>query len=146
MHGIITDPKTALRFMFAGKTIITFRSQKSGNHYTYKIMPFPDNKDPQHPAYRVLLLTGPNNENDYSWLGRIWDNHFFLTPKSREMGLSDNTPSILAIRWVLEHLAASKMPPMTEIFHEGRCGRCGRTLSTPESVTIGLGPICASKV
>jgi len=28
------------------------------------------------------------------------------------------------------------------VFHEGACGRCGRTLTVPESIASGFGPEC----
>jgi len=31
-----------------------------------------------------------------------------------------------------------------ELMHEGRCGRCGRPLTRPESIQSGIGPICAT--
>lgn len=27
-------------------------------------------------------------------------------------------------------------------YHMGICGRCGRALTTPESITRGIGPVC----
>jgi len=27
-------------------------------------------------------------------------------------------------------------------FHEGKCGKCGRKLTTPESIKNGFGPTC----
>jgi hypothetical protein len=33
-----------------------------------------------------------------------------------------------------------------EVYHEGRCGRCNRKLTVPESIETGLGPECASKL
>jgi hypothetical protein len=30
------------------------------------------------------------------------------------------------------------------VWHEGRCGRCGRKLTVPESIESGFGPECAS--
>lgn len=30
-----------------------------------------------------------------------------------------------------------------EVWHEGRCGRCARRLTVPESILIGIGPECA---
>jgi hypothetical protein len=29
-----------------------------------------------------------------------------------------------------------------EVWHEGRCGACGRRLTVPESIERGLGPEC----
>src|SRR5882672_9405186 len=33
-----------------------------------------------------------------------------------------------------------------EIWHSGSCGRCGRTLTVPESVLSGFGPECINKM
>ena len=32
-----------------------------------------------------------------------------------------------------------------DVHHEGKCGKCGRPLTVPESVKTGLGPICSGK-
>lgn len=31
-------------------------------------------------------------------------------------------------------------------YHEGRCGKCARVLTVPESIINGIGPICAKKM
>ena len=33
-----------------------------------------------------------------------------------------------------------------EFRHEGRCGRCGRALTVPESIDTGFGPHCAAEM
>ena len=35
---------------------------------------------------------------------------------------------------------------MLEVWHEGRCGRCNRALTVPESIASGIGPECAKHV
>lgn len=35
--------------------------------------------------------------------------------------------------------------PECEVWHEGRCGRCGRKLTVPESIETGIGPDCAKR-
>lgn len=30
-------------------------------------------------------------------------------------------------------------------YHEGKCGRCGRPLTDPESINTGIGPICRTR-
>jgi UDP-N-acetylglucosamine 2-epimerase len=39
----------------------------------------------------------------------------------------------------------SEAIPEIEVFHMGACLRCGRALTTPESITRGLGPDCAER-
>jgi hypothetical protein len=38
------------------------------------------------------------------------------------------------------------MPDGVVIWHEGRCGRCGRRLTVPESIESGYGPECIGKI
>ncbi len=146
MQGMIPSPEAALRFMLAGNAIVTFRSQKTGVHFTYKIEAAPK-KDLMPPAYFVHVLSGPDNENDYTYVGmiisRLTGAAFNLTKGSK---FNLNSPCVIAMKWVMDYLPFGDVPPMTEIFHEGRCGRCGRTLTTPESCSIGIGPICASGI
>ena len=33
-----------------------------------------------------------------------------------------------------------------EIWHEGKCGKCGRPLTVPSSIENGLGPSCLKKL
>ena len=46
-------------------------------------------------------------------------------------------------RHLLHH---GNLPPALEVWHEGRCGRCGRKLTTPQSVETGFGPVCAQNL
>jgi len=36
--------------------------------------------------------------------------------------------------------------PEMDIFHIGNCGYCGRPLTDPESIFIGLGPTCRKRI
>jgi hypothetical protein len=47
----------------------------------------------------------------------------------------------IAFGWAWRHPDSDKL----EVWHEGRCGRCGRRLTVPESIESGLGPECATK-
>jgi len=37
------------------------------------------------------------------------------------------------------------MPDNVEFYHSGNCAKCGRKLTTPESIKNGLGPICFNR-
>lgn len=157
MQGLIQDPRTAFNFILAGRAIVTFQSEKTNARYTYKVRLAPKKDKNSHTTYFVDLLTGPNNEEDYSLIGIIITDvmdgsgkfipnppNFFLTKKAKEAGMTDATPSVRAMKWVLGHLP-EQMPPQCLIFHAGHCGRCGRLLTVPESIGMGLGPECATK-
>ena len=63
-----------------------------------------------------------------------------LTPKSN---FSDASQSYLALRWLIQ--LAEFNPAVVEVMHDGRCGRCGRPLTHPDSIQAGIGPICAQR-
>jgi hypothetical protein len=89
----------------------------------------------------VSLLRGPSNEDDYAYMGCIVDAcAFYTSEKSR---VTDKALSMKAWRWLFDAMTHDKpMHPELEIWHEGRCGRCGRRLTVPESVAQGFGFDC----
>lgn len=40
----------------------------------------------------------------------------------------------------------NNLPQKMAVYHSGRCGSCGRELTTPESIRRGLGKKCAKGV
>ena len=135
-------------FLTAGHAIFTLANPTTGNRWTYQIT----RKDAQpgsqyrDPAFFVGLLTGPDNGSDYRYLGMLRPDsgQIVLTRASR---VTDETPAVKAIRWAFRWLwAGQELPAPAELHHEGRCGRCGRRLTVPESIITGLGPECAAKM
>ncbi len=138
-----TTTKIDRDFITAGNAIVTIGNDK-GVHFTYKVRHKEANG--QYPeCYFVNLLTGSDNENDYSYLGMLDLNtnapHIVrLTAKSCA---GEDALSVKVVRWAFRLLFAGKeLPEGYTINHEGFCGRCGRTLTTPESVERGIGPEC----
>lgn len=142
------DAATAIRFMEAGNAYFTLRSAKTGVRYTYRMSKADcrtcgDGPCVHRPRWFVSLLSGPDNTTDYVYIGMVQDGEFKRTKASKMAW--DSLP-VLALQWVLHNLYDGKMPPQAEIWHEGRCGRCGRRLTVPESIAAGLGPDCAGKM
>lgn len=151
--GNLRTAEAALAFITAGNAYFTIRSQKTGQRYTYRVSRAKPNAgycqwckaEPCRcvPPYFVSLLSGPENTSDYTYLGMIRDRVFRLTRASK---MNETSGPVRAFRWVYERLVRRELPPQTEIWHEGRCGRCGRMLTVPESVAAGIGPECAGKL
>ena len=59
------DSKYVKQYMLAGNAIVTLQSGLTGVHITYNIKQHHDNKN----VYFVRLLKGPNNEEDYTYIG-----------------------------------------------------------------------------
>ena len=149
--GRFHNPIAARRFITAGKSTVTLESIKTGARYTYRVTRARD-RDTGEPSADgtcfVGVLTGADNETAYSYLGRIAGNGVFWhgrrSPKAGD--ISRDAPSAKAFEWTWQKLAAGIMPDQLAVWHEGRCGRCGRKLTVPSSIESGFGPECQGKV
>jgi len=135
--------KNHLQFMLAGKAILTAQSLKSKKHYTYKILKA---KGAIGNCFLVFVLTGPDNSNDYTYMGMF--NHddgkgVFRTTKSR---IAADAKSFLAFNWIYKKLKSGGLPAGLYLQHAGKCGRCGRKLTHPDSLETGIGPECAGRL
>lgn len=139
-----TDPAAAVTFVTAGKATFTLESEKTGTHFTYRVDRI-KNSDPA--AYYVSVLTGSNNETDYSYAGILrpltTSLEFKSTAKSK---VARSALSVSAFVWFWDRVQSGNFPPHVKMHHKGACGRCGRSLTTPESVERGIGPECAGKL
>jgi hypothetical protein len=133
-------------FILGGKAIFTV-SNPTGERYTFRV----NRKDAEpgsrytDPTFFVKLLTGPENSTDYTYLGLLTPaGDVKLTKASR---YTDETKPVRVIRWALRLVfQGASLPAGYAIHHEGRCGRCGRLLTVPESVDSGFGPECAGRI
>lgn len=137
MTAQITDAAAALSYITAGRATVTLVSRKTSARYTYSVKAAKDGG-----AHFVSLLSGADNTGDYTYLGLLRGGEIRTTAKS---AVSADAPSYRAIAWALRQLAHGSVPEQLEIWHEGKCGRCGRKLTVPESIASGLGPTCAGK-
>lgn len=130
---------TALPYLLAGNAIVTITSTRTGVHYTYRIHQ-PDDTSPHF----VSVLTGPNNTSDYAFIGTIFDRSVYRHGKKSH--ISAAAPSAIAFSWAWKHIVACRIPDSLVIQHSNTCGRCGRTLTDPDSLALGLGPICRAAI
>lgn len=127
----------AKEFAFAGRALITLESKKTGAHHTYKIE---ECKGSPGLFFVSHLIAGSADEGDFAYLGVVKGDRFFLTKKSTA---SEEAPSVQAFFFFMK---IKEMHPQLTVYHNGKCGRCGRTLTVPESVERGIGPECATKM
>ncbi len=129
-------------FLMAGKATLTIQSRSTGARYTYKVCaPRKEGGaiDTDAKVRFVKVLTGSDNENDYRYAGFVRDSYFQHGGDKAKVG--SDAPSVGAFAWLMRNLDSDKV----SVWHEGSCGRCGRTLTVPESIESGLGPVCAAR-
>jgi hypothetical protein len=135
------------QFMLAGRAILTVQNILTKNRFTFKIKKLESEKKraPEMPdLYFINVLTGPDNTRAYSFVGTLYENlRFKYSGKSR---ITEDAKSIIMFKWFIQHLANKTLPDYISVFHEGKCGKCGRALTVPESIQSGFGPECSAKL
>lgn len=129
-------------FILAGNCLVTIESGTTYKHFTYKIK----QSSKVEGLYFVKQLRNKDNTKDYTYVGCYYaTSGIFVAVKPYKERHSSTWPSGLrAIYYTLLHL--NKLPDNLHVYHEGRCGRCGRLLTTPESIKRGLGPECCKMI
>lgn len=131
-----------VEFFKGGRTTFTLVSS-SGEHRTFKILK-PKNKK----YYRVGLLTGSNNQSDFTWFGEMNENtgEVTLFPESP---YNDKTEAVQLFAVVAAYVFAGKeLPTGISLQVPSRCCRCGRELTAPKEQNPyfpWMGPECGSK-
>lgn len=115
--------------------IITIKSRTTGEHRTLRIHTQP--KDAKFAAgERVAeILSGSDNTSDYRGFAFVKsDGSVHLWKKYQDSDF---------YQWVARFLRhPERFLNKVEINFEGKCRRCNRDLTTPESVSSGIGPTC----
>jgi hypothetical protein len=118
--------------------MVTVHNPATGNHRTFKISTRQsgDLKDKRI----VSLLTGPDRENYKNWCGfafvnedgsvKVW-NRFKNTVYAKYARMLKSPEVYIALG--------------AEFMVEGRCRKCNRALTHPESIQTGIGPVCGGR-
>lgn len=140
----------ALDFMRAGKAIMTIESKETGKHFTYQF------KTPKHDEEKsddlkarkdlpvwVRVLRHGDNTGKYTFIGTIFGNTYYHS--KTKTSITEDATSVKAFKYWLKGLTTNneEMLNKIELYHEGICMKCGRKLTTPESVEEGIGPVCS---
>lgn len=125
----------ALNFIMGGNALFTVLHH-TGKRYTYKVL----QDQRKETIFKVMVLYGPDNSTNYKQFGEI--NVESGVPLFRKFFTRDHAEFFDII---FLNISIGKEIPGIEIYHSGRCCRCGRTLTVPESIVSGIGPECAFK-
>lgn len=134
-------------FLFAGNAVVTVVSKKTGHHATFKFKR-PDPEPGKDRPTWVSRMNGPEDKKDGGYMATICGEHGTRElRRSKKSQYREESPFYQLLKWVVASLDRKVAEPMeqAEFWHEGRCGRCGRALTDPVSISRGLGPECASK-
>lgn len=127
------------RFILGGNSTFTVRSLRSQVRFTFRVR-----KPKEDSPHFVSVMTGRDNESDYTFLGTIFNESHYQ--HGRRSSIDPVDVSAIAARWVCAKVLAGQQLNNVEIWHEGKCARCGRKLTVPESIESGFGPECIKHI
>jgi hypothetical protein len=148
----ITDPD----FFFGGRSYFTV-SDPQGERYTFRIQKLAEKKKKRKSDKDVFfasVMTGPDNTRSYSYMGVFEPDKCpqikgskiqreSLVRRTKNSKVSEDDLALKVMRWAIWVIMTEReIPEGYKIQHEGRCGKCGRRLTVPESIERGIGPVC----
>ena len=130
-------------WVLAGKATFTVKLP-DGDHRTYRVVHKKGNE--QWPdAWFAQLLVGPDNEGSYQYIGKLDPDTGYVKLTGASKFKADSYV-VRLLRRVLDriwHNDHSYRQHGYDVVHAGKCCRCGRLLTVPESIETGIGPECA---
>lgn len=145
MTATETEPQRAATLLNGTYTV---ESARSGEHRTFSIRTQPDDSK-FAPGQRVIaLLTGSDNERDYTPFGFVDDHRIAVWSSKRgKQGKRSSYEFFARLIWSLATRGEESKAREAgyTLLVEGRCLICNRRLTDPTSIRTGLGPVCAGR-
>lgn len=147
----------AIEFMLAGKAEFILHSTKTNDNFKYKV----ERKVKREGNSNHNKGKEKQDDNDFIYFVHIFENHnktyagFIVFDKKTgnfnyykgKAGNIDGTDiRIRSLVFILNKLVREQIVEHLIIFHTGYCGKCGKKLTTVESILTGLGPVCSKRL
>lgn len=117
----------------------TIRSKKTGKDYTFKI------SQVSFMERNYLHISVETQYMNFKYLGWFKDGNIVKKNKDKNITEVITTPSAQAVGWLLRQLRDNKISNLessVDVFHLGKCLKCGKTLTDSNSIESGFGPVC----
>lgn len=122
-------------YIKGGHAVVTLTSD-SGNYYTYAFSAPKNRKSNEDTLFIQVLICN----NIWNYVGMFKANNFHLTKASK---YSVESPIVKGVAYIMKlMLKPGYSDDRMHLFHEGVCARCGRSLTNPDSLEAGIGPVC----
>lgn len=137
-----------LSFILAGNATFTVTNESTGNRFTYRIRKagYGTTTFKDSDVFYISVLTGSDNTSSYQYLGTYFNgtSKTYVHSGKSKIGISADSNRVLT--WFFNHFIKNTSKyPTVKVYHSGKCGKCGKKLTTPESIESGLGPHCGNR-
>ena len=127
---------------FAGRAVLTFENHEAGTHMTVKVSQARDKQDRKKllPMFHVSVKLLGDRLQSYAYAGTVFTDSGNWN-LSRKVNPNDQIARVF--RWLKAVTANPEaLRGKVNLFHEGRCCKCGLPLTHPESISTAIGPKC----
>ena len=131
------------RLLLAGKSTLTLRNPKRGTHIRVRMYNKKDRAGNPSTCFFLKVSLLGDSDTGYRYAGAYFSDskRFKAAPE-----LEVDPPLAAVVSLILRAIDTPNLLSSAEIMHEGKCCRCGRKLTHPESIETGLGPECGGRV
>jgi len=138
----ITDKDQIQMYVYGGKGKFRMKSLKSGKEFIYKISPMSKN-NPRYDEYTYYVSLVLPGGSEFMGVMKSEENKYIHSKKSYRQY---DSPEVKGINWLLHQFEIeNEFPSDMEFYHMGVCSCCGKGLTDPQSIELGIGPICFSR-
>lgn len=142
LYNQLLRKRVIKEYIFAGHSTFTIESTKIGQRYTYKVKR-QTTKSSGKVSYQVYRLYGPDNTDDYRFICLVADDRKTILVNQG----NQKEMSIVMFKQFIDMLYNDEAwPEKCRFYKSNRCAKCGRLLTTPDSVEIGYGPTCREAI
>ena len=145
MTGGVVPAEKVRDYVLAGHSTLTLENPESGGRFTFRVDAPKEidgngvkRRNFKDPIRFVSVLIGPDNTSNFRYIGFVRNDDFRAGGKG-----NSSAPSFMAFDWFWKRVARGIDYAPVLPYHDGRCGRCGRKLTVPQSIEAGIGPVCA---
>ena len=133
-HELIGQ-KAIYDYLTGGHGVVTLLSSVTGIHHTYAFLS-PKYRKPGEDTLFIYTIVG----NESIYVGMYKNKQFRLTAKSR---FKADSAIVKGVAFIMKLMHRDDFhDDRMVLYHEGVCSRCGRPLTNPASIQLGIGPIC----
>lgn len=126
-------------YITGGKGVVTLKSY-TGIHHTYSFEAPSQNKSDDNLLFVKTLV----NNDTWVYVGMYKNGKFQLTKASK---YTKDSPIVKGVYYIMKLMYKPGFSDdRMHLFHEGICSVCGRPLTNPESIQIGVGPVCRESI
>lgn len=131
-------------FIFAGRSVFTLENKETSNYITFKVKEVKKQGKVIPGQFSIQCKALGDKNYGYEFMGFM--NTIQKEFRPRHRAIKDHV-GFKTFIWVLKNFERLEdFEAKMAMYHEGICCKCGLSLSTPESIQKGIGPICEDRV